>query len=214
MSNTTEVFTGSSGSPEDTPALFPASGGAGDAAGAEGTSRAAAGAVRSAPDADASAGPAGAATAGAGRRGGSGLSAKLLPELQRMAQSMGIVGVGRMRKGQLIAAIEERRQSGPPADGGGAADRAAGGRQGAVHDNPVQRGAPAGAGATHSVEQDAMKSETSTQSGLGSGAQGGGIGESPYRDSGGVGTGVAGGFGSSGSFGGGEGASSAGRQRR
>jgi transcription termination factor Rho len=54
-----------------------------------------------------------------------------------------------------------------------------------------------------------MRSETSTQPGLGSGAQGGGIGESPYRDSGGVGTGVAGGFGSSGSFGGGEGASSA-----
>ena len=209
MSNTTEVFTGSSGSPEDTPALFPASGGAGDAAGAEGTSPAAAGAVRSAPDADASAGQAGAATAGAGRRGGSGLSAKLLPELQRIAQSMGIVGIGRMRKGQLIAAIEERRQSGPPADGGAAADRATRGRQGAVHDNPVQRGTPAGAGATHSVEQDAMKSETSTQSGLGSGAQGGGIGESPYRDSEGVGTGVAGGFGSSGSFGGGEGASSA-----
>ena len=208
MSNTTEVFTGSSGSPEDTPALFPASGGAGGAAGAEGTSPAAAGAVRSAPDADGSAGPAGAATTGAGRRGGSGLSAKLLPELQRIAQSMGIVGIGRMRKGQLIAAIEERRQSGPPADGGGAADRATGGRQGTGHDNPVQRGAPAGAGATHSLEQDAMKSETSTQSGLGSGAQGGGIGESPYRDSEGVGTGVAGGFGSSGSFGGGEGASS------
>jgi transcription termination factor Rho len=206
VSNTTEVFTGSSGSPEDTPALFPASGGAGDAAGAEGTSRTAAGAARSTPEADA--GLAGAATSGAGRRGGSGLSAKLLPELQRMAQSMGIVGVGRMRKGQLIAAIEERRQSGPPADGGGAADRAAGGRQGAVHDNPVQRGAPAGAGAIHSMEQDAMKSETSTQSGLGSGAQGGGIGESPYRDSGGVGTGVAGGFGSSGNFGGGEGSTS------
>jgi transcription termination factor Rho len=208
VSNTTEVFTGSSGSPEDTPALFPASGGAGDTAGAEGTSRATAGAVRSTPDADADAGSAGAATAGKGRRGGSGLSAKLLPELQRMAQSMGIVGVGRMRKGQLIAAIEERRQTAPPAEGGGAADRAAaGGRQGAVHDNPVQRGAPAGAGAIHSLEQDAMKSETSTQSGLGSGAQGGGIGESPYRDSGGVGTGVAGGFGSSGSFGGGEGTS-------
>jgi transcription termination factor Rho len=204
VSNTTEVFTGSSGAPEDTPALFPASGGAGDTAGAEGTSRKPASAVRSTPDADASAG-----SAGAGRRGGSGLSAKLLPELQRIAQSMGIVGVGRMRKGQLIEAIEERRPSGPPADGGAAANRATRGRQGAVNDNPVQRGAPAGAGATHSTEQDAMRSETSTQPGLGSGAQGGGIGESPYRDSGGVGTGVAGGFGSSGSFGGGEGASSA-----
>ncbi len=33
----------------------------------------------------------------------------LLPELQRVAQSMGITGTARMRKGQLIAAIEERR---------------------------------------------------------------------------------------------------------
>ena len=38
----------------------------------------------------------------------------LLPELQRVAQSMGITGTARMRKGQLIAAIEERRQGGAP----------------------------------------------------------------------------------------------------
>jgi transcription termination factor Rho len=202
VSNTTEVFTGSSGAPEETPAMFPAAGGAGDTAGAEGTSRRSAGAVGSRPDVDAGAGEA--AKAGAGRRGGSGLSAKLLPELQRMAQSMGIVGVGRMRKGQLIEAIEERRRSGQGAEGGGTASRATGGNNGAVNDNPVQRGVPAGAGATHSLEQDAMRSETSMP-GLGGSAQAGGIGEAPYRDSGGVGTGVAGGFGSSGSFGGGAG---------
>jgi transcription termination factor Rho len=198
VSNTTEVFTGSSGAPEETPALFPASGGAGDTAGADGTSPRSASAVRSGPAADAGAGAAAPATAG--RRGGTGLSAKLLPELQRMAQSMGIVGVGRMRKGQLIAAIEERRQGGQAGEGGGTASRATRGNQGAVNDNSVQRGVPAGAGATHSVEQDAMNTDTSTPPGVGS-ASAGGIGEGPYRDSGGVGTGVAGGFGSSGSFG-------------
>jgi len=206
VSNTTEVFTGSSGAPEETPALFPAAGGAGDTAGAEGTSRRSASEVGSRPDVDAGAGAA--AKAGAGRGGGSGLSAKLLPELQRMAQSMGIVGVGRMRKGQLIEAIEERRRSGQAAEGGGTADRATRGSKGAANDNPVQRGVPAGAGATHSLEQDAMRSETSMSPGLG-GAQAGGIGEAPYRDSGGVGTGVAGGFGSSGSFGAGAGAGNA-----
>ena len=228
MSNTTEVFTGSSGSPEESPALFPAPSGAGDTAGAAGTSPDSAGAVRSWPDADAKA--SGSGTAGPGRRSGSGLSAMLLPELQRLAQSMGIVGIGRMRKGQLIEAIQERRQDaerGGPAASGGAAgvaarDAAAGGAERAgtagrarrtsqrpANDNSVQRGVPAGAGATHSVEQDAMTAETQAQPGLGGGGQTGGIGASAYQDSGGVGTGVAGGFGSSGSFGGGAGTSSA-----
>ncbi|WP_250292492.1 Rho termination factor N-terminal domain-containing protein, partial [Frankia sp. CiP1_Cm_nod1] len=40
------------------------------------------------------------------RRSGTGLSAMLLPELQAMAASLGIQGVGRLRKGQLIAAIQ------------------------------------------------------------------------------------------------------------
>ena len=44
------------------------------------------------------------------RRGaGGGLAAMLLPELQQMAQSMGIKGTGRMRKGEIIAAIQERQ---------------------------------------------------------------------------------------------------------
>src|SRR5580658_5592699 len=37
------------------------------------------------------------------------LASMLNPELQRLAQSLGITGTGRMRKGQLIAAIEERQ---------------------------------------------------------------------------------------------------------
>src|SRR5690242_6753787 len=42
-------------------------------------------------------------------RGGTGLSSLLLPELQRMAQSMGIQGAGRLRKGQLVEAIQARQ---------------------------------------------------------------------------------------------------------
>jgi transcription termination factor Rho len=49
------------------------------------------------------------ATITGGRRGGSGLSAMLLPELQSLAGSLGITGTGRMRKGDLIAAIQERQ---------------------------------------------------------------------------------------------------------
>jgi transcription termination factor Rho len=43
------------------------------------------------------------------RRTGSGLTAMLLPELQSMASSLGISGTARMRKGELIAAIQERQ---------------------------------------------------------------------------------------------------------
>src|SRR5260370_19364890 len=101
----------------------------------------------------------------------------LLPELQRLAQSMGIIGTGRMRKGQVIAAIEERQQRGGA--GNHAAERAARGSQGAENQTSVQPGAPAGAGATPPFEPDAMEFETSTQPGLGS-AHARGIGGS-YR---------------------------------
>jgi transcription termination factor Rho len=43
------------------------------------------------------------------RRSGTGLSAMVLPELQAMASSLGISGTGRMRKSQLIAAIQEKQ---------------------------------------------------------------------------------------------------------
>jgi len=59
---------------------------------------------------------AGTATATKRRRGGTGLSAMLLPELQSLAASLGISGTARMRKGELIAAISERQ--GGPAQGG------------------------------------------------------------------------------------------------
>jgi transcription termination factor Rho len=132
----------------------------------------------------------------------------LLPDLQRLAQSMGIMGTGRMRKGQVIAAIEER-QGGGTAQGGAAVssqtpERAAsrsrgegGGSRGARNDNSAKREAPAGAGATRPFEQDAMEFETSAQPGVGGGANTGGIGESSAQ--GGV---AAAGIGASGADGG------------
>jgi transcription termination factor Rho len=48
------------------------------------------------------------------RTAGSGLSAKLLPELQTMAAGLGITGTGRMRKGELIAAISAAQSGGSP----------------------------------------------------------------------------------------------------
>ncbi|SDD33205.1 transcription termination factor Rho [Glycomyces harbinensis] len=48
----------------------------------------------------------------------------LMPELQQMAQSLGITGVGRMRKSELIAAIQEQQDSGSR-PGGASAEREA-----------------------------------------------------------------------------------------
>jgi transcription termination factor Rho len=108
-----------------------------------------------APDAEAVAGR-------SGRGSAQGLSAMLLPELQRMAQSMGITGTGRMRKSQLVEAIQDRQR------GGNAAAHTA--HRGAELDNSAQRGASAGADAPRHREQDAMESDRSTQPGLGEGS--------------------------------------------
>jgi len=48
------------------------------------------------------------------RRTGSGLSAMLLPELQSLAASLGISGTARMRKGELVSAIQEHQGAGSP----------------------------------------------------------------------------------------------------
>src|SRR6185503_11979194 len=54
------------------------------------------------------------AEAGATRRRRSpGLSGMLLSELQSMASSLGISGTARMRKGELVTAIQERQSAGP-----------------------------------------------------------------------------------------------------
>jgi transcription termination factor Rho len=112
-------------------------------------------------------------------RGGTGLSSLLMPELQRIAQTLGIPGAGRMRKTQLIEAIEARQGGGPRQQTGVASPPEG-------HSAPSQQGsdqqaASAGAGATRSRKQDAMEPDThsrpgigdSAPSGLGDGARGG-----------------------------------------
>ena len=119
------------------------------------------------------------------RRRGTGLSSMLLPELQRLAQSLGISGIGRMRKSQLVEAIQERAILDEPAgDGRGLAQRssvatpamtgsshAPSGYPGdATDSNSAKRGAPAGAGDPRPDEQDAMQPETSMSDDQGSGS--------------------------------------------
>jgi transcription termination factor Rho len=55
-----------------------------------------------------------ATSGGTPKAAGGGLAAMVLPELQALAAELGITGVGRLRKGQLIEAIQER-QGGAPA---------------------------------------------------------------------------------------------------
>jgi transcription termination factor Rho len=101
-------------------------------------------------------------------RSGTGLSSLLMPELQRIAQEMGIPGTGRMRKSQLVEAIEARQGSGT------------------AKQDSDQRGTSAGAGATRPLKQDAMQDqELFPRTGLGASA-GTGIG-----DGGGAGIGEA-----------------------
>jgi transcription termination factor Rho len=107
------------------------------------------------------------------RPGGSGLSGLKLADLQRLAQSMGITGTGRMRKSQLVEAIQSKGGGGGAQQGGAPAqdsDRSAGNGSGAL-DNSVQRDASAGAGAPRQREQDAMESDTTTQPALGDAAR-------------------------------------------
>jgi transcription termination factor Rho len=94
------------------------------------------------------------------------LSKLLVPDLQKIAQQLGIPGAGRMRKGQLVAAIEEHQ---------------AAGRSAAV-ELSATRGASAGAGASRPLNQDAMEAGTSIQPGIGEAAQAGGIGAAPRAD--------------------------------
>jgi transcription termination factor Rho len=79
-----------------------------------------------------------------------------MPELQKIAQTMGIPGAGKMRKGQLVEAIEARQ--------GGNAPRQ---EPRAAHQGSGQRAASAGADATRLRKQDSMEPDTYTQPGIG-----------------------------------------------
>ena len=87
--------------------------------------------------------PAASGTTGSARRRGNGLSGMLLPELQRLAAELGISGTGRMRKGDLVAAISARQVGGGAGDG---APSAAAPRGDAPAAAPVE--APVTGGAT------------------------------------------------------------------
>ena len=97
--------------------------------------------------------PAAASPRSSGRNGGD-LSKLLVSDLQRLAQELGISGTGRMRKGDLVAAITERT--------------------GGVRSAPKQsatRAASAGADTARPLNQDAMEADTSVRSGIGESAQ-------------------------------------------
>jgi transcription termination factor Rho len=107
-----------------------------------------------------------------------------MPELQRIAQTLAIPGAGRMRKSQLIEAIEARQGGGPrqetsaarlPARGSRPA--AAGGQDSRVvppdQQGSDQRAASAGADAARLQKQDAMEPDTHSRPGIGASAQSG-----------------------------------------
>jgi transcription termination factor Rho len=107
-------------------------------------------------------------------RGGAGLSSMVMPELVQIAQTLGIPGAGRMRKGQLIEAIEARQGGGPRQE------------TSAVHQGSDQRAASAGAGAARPVKQDAMEPDTRSPAGIGDSATSG-IGDADPRSRAGIG---------------------------
>src|SRR5580693_1753540 len=150
VSDTTELLGGASAAPEDVPAGISA-----PPAAAGGSSEGALG-------------PEGvlAPTSKSRGRSGTGLSSLLMPELQKIAQTMGIPGAGKMRKGQLVEAIEARQ-------GGNAQHQ----EPRAAHQGSDQRAASAGADATRLRKQDAMEPDTYTQPGIGEVAASG-IGDS------------------------------------
>src|SRR5260370_28593710 len=82
----------------------------------------------------------------------------LLPELQRIAHTMGIPGAGRMRKRQLVEAIEARQGGGPSQE------------TGAANQGSDQRVASAGADSTRLRKQDAMEPDIYPRAGIGDGA--------------------------------------------
>jgi transcription termination factor Rho len=125
------------------------------------------GTVRSWPGTDAGTGTA--VPSATSARPGKGLASMLLPELQRLAQSLGITGIARMRKAQLIEVIERKQRDGGQAGAGAAGSgeaRSSAGRA-AADNTAIKRDVPAGAGIAHTFERGVMESDTSTQAGPG-----------------------------------------------
>ena len=124
--------------------------------------------------------PAGTAPRSTSRSGAGDLSKLLVSDLQRIAQELGISGTGRMRKGDLVAAIQERTGGGRSSARGASS----GGRTSQAPDQSATRGTSAGADAPRPLNQDAMEADTSVRSGIGDAAPvGTGIGDAPDRKS-------------------------------
>jgi len=94
---------------------------------------------------------------------GGDLSKLLVSDLQRIAQELGISGTGRMRKGDLVAAIQERTGGARSA----ARSASSGGRTSQAPGQSATRGTSAGADAPRPVNQDAMEADTSVRPGIG-----------------------------------------------
>jgi transcription termination factor Rho len=121
--------------------------------------------------------PAGTAPRSSSRSGAGDLSKLLVSDLQRIAQELGISGTGRMRKGDLVAAIQERTGGGRSSARGAGS----GGRTSPAPDQSATRGTSAGADAPRPVNQDAMEADTSVRTGIADAAHavGNGIGDAP-----------------------------------
>ncbi|WP_106849465.1 transcription termination factor Rho [Blastococcus sp. Marseille-P5729] len=89
-------------------------------------------------------------------RRGTGLSGMVLPELQQMAAGLGISGISKMRKGDLIAAIKERQGGGQSA---GAAAPQADAPAPARAARAPRQGAPAASPDAATVDSPAAQSE-------------------------------------------------------
>ncbi|MBV9207917.1 MAG: transcription termination factor Rho [Actinobacteria bacterium] len=145
VSDTTEVLSDAPGASEGVPA------------GISAPSAAAGGSAQDGPGARGAA-----ASASRSRsRGGTGLSSLLMPELQQIAHTLGIPGAGRMRKSQLVEAIEAR-QGGAPRQDAGTGNRGS-----------VKRAGSAGPDSTRRRKRDAMEPDTSLRAGVGDGAAAG-----------------------------------------
>src|SRR3954469_14947819 len=88
------------------------------------------------------------------RRTAGGLAGKLLPELQQLAGDLGITGTARMRKSELIAAIQERQGGGASRSTGEQAAPSQRGRSGSAS----RRGSQEAAGRDEPPSADGPRS--------------------------------------------------------
>jgi transcription termination factor Rho len=105
------------------------------------------------------------------KRRGTGLSSKLLPELQQLAGDLGITGTAKMRKSELIAAIQgaqggagpqtAERGAGPQTAERGAGPKSA--SNGAASKSRTTDAAPTGAAPTEAAPSEANSNEVSRQ---------------------------------------------------